>query len=474
MYYQINENIIIRKEYFGGVVFDVEAYRNDAYSITEDFTIDLLNLIELGLSTESIFDAMAHIYGSNIKTTVEQVLDEAERKNIILRVFLPPIQNYFNITEFINERKRVKGTQRLSAPIFVGLNMTFKCNQLCSFCYVKSEWKGKHADRLSFEEWKNLVDQLVKYKVPLVDIFGGEPFMWNHTIALVEYINTKPINCIISTNATMVTEEIAIRLKQLNQKKLYVGISMEGYNEEDHDSIVKKKGAFGLLLRTVGYFKKYGINFGINIVVTRQTIGKLEELFHIISELGVPQLTLSYFHKEYEELKESGEISIVEFHNAYKRIYELNERNGNKLILSREGPFLWFLSDKDKRGEEQILSLDSVCSMPQDSFGFAFAECQMGKSKMDFLPDGETVACVLLTDRDEYKIGTFPESTINDLWNSPRMERISKYTPIKAEPCKSCKFLNACKGGCFAYMLNRYGKPGYPDNRCPIVERALM
>ncbi len=58
---------------------------------------------------------------------------------------------------------------------------------------------------------------------------------------------------------------------------------------------------------------------------------------------------------------------------------------------------------------------------------------------VDFLPDGETVACVLLTDRDEYKIGTFPESTINDLWNSPRMERISKL-----------------------------------DNRCPIVERALM
>jgi pyrroloquinoline quinone biosynthesis protein E len=472
MYYKVNENMIVRREYFGGIVFDVDEYRNAAYFVVDGKAIDILEMIESGLSEEKIKSTMRKIHGEEGASEMTEIIKQA-LDNKIVRTETSAKQHRFNFEEFMENRERISKLKRLNAPIIVSLNPTLKCNQLCDFCYVNVDWKGVYQDRLSLDDWKNLIDQLVKYKIPLIDIVGGEPFVWKDMVNLLEYIKTKPINYIMSTNGTLITEELAKRLSKLDRKRFYLNVSLEDFDEERHDIVVKKKGAYKALMRSLGYLKENNVNFGINTVVNERNLDRIEKLYELLKSMGVPQFTVSFFHAEYDYLPDTNkEIGISKFYKVYQRINELNEKDNKKMLLSKEGPFLWLCSDKMKitLSETPFVYLNEAKLPPKDPFGLDFCECQMGKSRLDVLPDGSVFPCILLTNRSEFLVGKYPRNDIHELWHNKAMERISSYLPIKKEPCSNCKFLEACKGGCFAYMLNKHDKKGYPDARCPIVQ----
>jgi len=456
-YYKINENIVIRREYFGGAVFNVSYFRNNSYFITDAETIDVLRGIEGGLSIQEINEMLKELFDRNMATTIEEIIEESLREGIISETDEKPKVS-FSKEKFLEERKRILGLKRLSAPILISIDLTFKCNQHCTFCYEPPDWRYTYKDRMGIEEWKRVIDEAVEMRVPMLDIFGGEPFIFPNVMNLVEYINTKPINFIISTNGTLINEKIARQLSTLDRQKAYVGVSLEGLNAEQHDSATKLKGAFNKVIQTIKLLKKYNVNFGINTVVTRRNIEYLEEMYEMLSDLGVPQFTMSYFHAEYPYLYEiNSEISPEEFYKATERIIKLNEQEGDKMRISREGPFLWFF-----KGSEP----------PKDPIGIAFSECQVGKSRLEILPDGSVVPCVLLAGKEKYLLDNFLESNLEDIWYGEKMDMMNKLIPLNVEPCNSCKYKEACKGGCIGYMLNRFNKEGYPDARCPIVRAS--
>jgi len=79
--------------------------------------------------------------------------------------------------------------------------------------------------------------------------------------------------------------------------------------------------------QTIKLLKAYNVNFGINTVVTRRNIDHLEEMYELLSDLGVPQFTMSYFHAEYPYLYDmNSEISVEEFYKATERIIKINEK----------------------------------------------------------------------------------------------------------------------------------------------------
>lgn len=472
MYYKVNKNMIVRREYFGGIVFNVDEYRNAAYFVVDGKAIDILEMIEGRLSVANIYATIEKLYGKESSSEVDEILRQA-LDNKIIQITATPVSHHFDFESFIENRQRIAKLKRLNAPIIVSLNPTLKCNQQCDFCYVNVNWKGVYEDKLSLDDWKRLIDQLVLYKIPLIDIVGGEPFVWGDMMALLEYIKTKPINYIMSTNGTLITEKLARRLGRLDRKRFYLNVSLEDFDEKKHDSVVKKKGAYKALMTGLGYLKKNKVNFGINTVVNERNLNTVQKIYKLLKGMDVPQFTVSFFHAEYDYLPDMNkEIDISRFYRVYSKMNELNDKENKKMLLSREGPFLWLCSDKMKitLSETPFVYLNEAKLPPRDPFGLDFCECQMGRSRLDVLPDGSVFPCILLTNRDDFLIGKYPKSSIYELWHNKAMKRISTYLPIRKEPCINCKFLEACKGGCFAYMLNKHDKKGYPDIRCPIVQ----
>ena len=97
-------------------------------------------------------------------------------------------------------------------PIVVW-NITRACNLKCVHCYNDSG-VGKPCNELSTEEAKKVLDDLGRFGVPSVLFSGGEPLMRPDLFELIEYTRAKGLRAVISTNGTLITADVAGRIKQ--------------------------------------------------------------------------------------------------------------------------------------------------------------------------------------------------------------------------------------------------------------------
>ena len=119
-------------------------------------------------------------------------------------------------------------------------NITKRCNLKCIHCYAHA--KATPADNeLTTEEGKALIDDLAAFGAPVILFSGGEPLMREDLPELAEYAVSKGMRAVISTNGTLITPEVARKLKEIGLS--YVGISLDGM-EKTHDHFRGQKGSF--------------------------------------------------------------------------------------------------------------------------------------------------------------------------------------------------------------------------------------
>ncbi|MEQ8162223.1 MAG: radical SAM protein, partial [Smithellaceae bacterium] len=119
-------------------------------------------------------------------------------------------------------------------------NMTRRCNLKCIHCYSNSA-DIDYADELTTDEGKELITDLAAFGSPVILFSGGEPLMRRDLFELARYATEKGMRAVISTNGTLITNEVAAKLKEIGLS--YVGVSLDGL-EKTHDRFRGKKGAF--------------------------------------------------------------------------------------------------------------------------------------------------------------------------------------------------------------------------------------
>jgi len=124
-------------------------------------------------------------------------------------------------------------------PIVVW-NITRACNLKCVHCYNDSG-AGKTCNELSTSQAKAVLDDLSKFNVPSVLFSGGEPLMRPDLFELIEYGVQKGLRAVISTNGTLITADVAKKIKQMGVS--YVGISLDGIGQVN-DKFRGVPGAF--------------------------------------------------------------------------------------------------------------------------------------------------------------------------------------------------------------------------------------
>ncbi len=82
-------------------------------------------------------------------------------------------------------------------------------------------------------------------KVFQFSIGGGEPFVREDFMDLLDYAHEKGIVTCVSTNGTMINDEIA---RRLDHKLVYIQVSLDGASPESNDAI-RGEGSFRKALR---------------------------------------------------------------------------------------------------------------------------------------------------------------------------------------------------------------------------------
>jgi MoaA/NifB/PqqE/SkfB family radical SAM enzyme len=131
----------------------------------------------------------------------------------------------------------------LSAPVNVTWEVTYACNLSCVHCL--SDSGGKRSSELTTEQARKVIDAMSENKVFQFSIGGGEPFVREDFLDLMDYAHEKGIVTCISTNGTMIDDEIAHRL---DHKLVYMQVSLDGATPESNDTI-RGRGSFRRALK---------------------------------------------------------------------------------------------------------------------------------------------------------------------------------------------------------------------------------
>jgi len=121
-------------------------------------------------------------------------------------------------------------------PQFAVLELSQKCNLRCIHCY-NNRYPDK--DELSLSETFSIIRRLADIKISRLDFTGGEPLMHKHFFEIAGFARKLGFNLGLSTNATLISEEIADRIAALSM--VLIKVTLYGHNENIYEKITGRK-----------------------------------------------------------------------------------------------------------------------------------------------------------------------------------------------------------------------------------------
>lgn len=175
---------------------------------------------------------------------------------------------------------------KVRPPRLIAWELTNACNLACIHCRA-SAIKEPLPDELSTAEAKHFVDELVDYK-PIIILTGGEPLLRADVYDIARYATGRGLRVVLATNGTLLTPDIARKLKEAGIQR--VSISIDGATEQTHDTFRGEPGAFDAALRGIGILKDEGMSFQINTTITKRNLDEIPRIYDLALELAASAL----------------------------------------------------------------------------------------------------------------------------------------------------------------------------------------
>ena len=137
---------------------------------------------------------------------------------------------------------------RAKIPFRYFLELTYRCNLACPYCYVGSERNKKE---LTTDEWKNVIDQIPFYGI--VTLVGGEPLIRKDFVEILGYVSHKVWGKVhVVSNGILITDEIIKAF--IKYHLLLLSVSLDGFGE-NHDKNRGKDGIFDKIISNLENLK---------------------------------------------------------------------------------------------------------------------------------------------------------------------------------------------------------------------------
>ncbi|TXT55062.1 MAG: Antilisterial bacteriocin subtilosin biosynthesis protein AlbA [Promethearchaeota archaeon] len=361
-----------------------------------------------------------------------------------------------------------------ACPIVVLWTMTKRCNLKCTHCYLD---KAAVAEELSYKEVCRGIDQLYRANTMVLGISGGEPLLRSDIFEIIKYASEKGMDIALATNGTLITPQIATRLKRVGTN--YVQISVDGL-KETHDRI-RGKGMFEKALSGIKHCINAGMYVSLDVTVTRLNVHQVEELFQLALMLGVSKFELIDFVPS-EEASKVADIALspIELERfgifvcyLWKRIMD----NGYPLSLSYRNPiFTRILVQRMNVRTTPLFKavfpkntlkffnfanrLDIGMWGSQTPFSPFITGCEPGFYVIHVKTNGDINPCPL----NPTYLGNIKEDNIKEVWQES--EVLNTYRNFKFDKkCGKCIYKIIC-GGCRAKAFIEWGKHNGRDYSC--------
>lgn len=178
-----------------------------------------------------------------------------------------------------------------TTPIYANWDVSYGCNFRCVFC-LSSSGVPDPAE-LTTEQGIALIDKLYAGGVVFLKILGGEPFFRKDILTLLKYAANKGMILSFSTNASLVTEDVAETLFQLRNSIIYIQMSLYGENEERYKKVTGSEENYAKALHGLKLLVDKGLDIAILVVATEENAGQIGEYYAIAKKFGVKEFRVT-------------------------------------------------------------------------------------------------------------------------------------------------------------------------------------
>lgn len=172
----------------------------------------------------------------------------------------------------------VQRPQTCAVPFLIVWDFTHACNLKCKHCYQEAD--KTMPDELSTEEAKRAIDQLAEAGVPAIAFSGGEPLTRKDFFEVAKYAKDKEFYVSLATNGTLITKEVAQKLKKIVD---YVEISMDGF-ESMHDNFRGIRGVWKMTYNGIKNCVDVGLDTCVATTVTKWNLEDIPKLIDFVEK----------------------------------------------------------------------------------------------------------------------------------------------------------------------------------------------
>lgn len=304
-------------------------------------------------------------------------------------------------------------------PHLCHLELTYACNQHCSFCY--NPVRTKLDD--DFSTLDRIVHSIAESQIPHVCFLGGEPSLLPVS-KLNEYVEilSDHSSATITTNGRQC-------LRGISEKLAFFAVPIHGANAQTHEFLNQTPRSFEQTLKTIRYYVSDGRVVRAVPLLNGYNYNQMYDIIKLAAQLGMESVYIDRYEDGGLGARNSSHLklkpTLEQFHIALTQI--IQARKDFTALEGRVGFGTAIPYCLDKR----LITEKITCN------------CGVGKDFCAINPAGEFRMC----NQSQLVFGNILEEPIEAIWNKSTLDIFRDLSWV-SEPCKSCELLLDCTGGC--------------------------
>lgn len=308
-------------------------------------------------------------------------------------------------------------------------HLSENCNLKCLHCYQENhkpiQLSYEQLEKI-YKQYKNLLKKL-KMKGH-INITGGEPLCNPHLFKILDLIkkDEKLISFSILTNGTLITENIAKKIKSYNP--YYVQVSLEG-GQKTNDYI-RGKGTYKKIAKGIKNLKKYNIFTSISFTATTLNYKEFPKVVSYAKKYKVDNV----WSDRYIPLGDSEDKNLA---------LNVSQTQEYLSIMAKER-----LKLKRKQYNKTTISMYRALQF-QKTNDFAYG-CTAGDTLLTVMENGDLVPCR----RMPIVVGNLLKDDMYKLYKTNSILKKLRKNTIP-DDCNDCEHAQMCHGGlkCLTYAI---------------------
>jgi len=322
-------------------------------------------------------------------------------------------------------------------PLMFYYEVTMACDLVCKHCRASAQ-EQPHADELSHQQSKALIDQVATFPRPPMMVFtGGDPLKRADLFDLIRHAVGRGLQVALTPSATpLATREAFQRAHDAGVRRL--GISLDGADAETHDAFRGFDGSFQRTLEMLENARQLKMGVQINTSITRRNVHQVDAIADLLASQGIAMWSVFFLVPvgrgvEEERIKPREYETVFErlWHHANHQPYSVKTTEAphyRRFVLERGGDPLAGPGDKTdaerRRGHRAPLGVG-------DGKGIMFVSHVGEIYPAGFLP----LLC-----------GRFPESSVVDVYQNHETFRALRDPDGFKGRCGVCEYRHVCGG----------------------------